>query len=80
MPGMASLRSAIFIYALLQPIKTLRNIGKIIASKDMIFDKCDLLPFFMQAPLGAYWIIKGIVHGGPTKASTVDIEFNMENI
>ena len=77
---LASLFLAIAIYIPLQPLKTLRHIKEIFAAKELVFDKKDLLPFFMQIPITTYWLIKGIFYGGPTAASTIDIEFNGDNI
>jgi len=76
----ASLLLAILIYMPLQPLKTIGHIKEIIMAQEMVFDKKDLMPFFMQIPISAYWLIKGIFHGGPTRASTMDIEFNGENL
>ncbi|MDR0762363.1 MAG: ATP-grasp domain-containing protein [Campylobacteraceae bacterium] len=77
---LSSLLLAILIYLPLQPLKTIKNLREIIGAKDAVFDKKDLLPFFMQVPISIYWLIKGIFYGGPTTASTIDIEFNGENI
>ncbi|MDR2635865.1 MAG: ATP-grasp domain-containing protein [Campylobacteraceae bacterium] len=77
---LTSLLLPILIYMPLQPLKTLKNLKEIFSAKETVFDIRDLLPFFMQIPMAVYWLIKGIFHGGPTAASTVDIEFNGDDI
>lgn len=76
---LASLLLAVLIYMPLQLLRTLRCAREICFAKDIVFDRKDLMPFFMQIPISLYWLIKGIFYRGPTAASTIDIEFNMEN-
>ena len=71
-----SLALAVFIYFPLQPFKTFYYLKELCQAKEMIWDRADIKPFFMQTAVSAYWLWKGLFHGGPTRASTLDIEFN----
>ena len=63
-------------YAISQPIKTIRVRKILLTSNDFISIKQDSLAWFAQIPIVIWWFLKGLFFGGPTSASTVDIEFN----
>ncbi len=63
-------------YAISQPIKTIRARKILFAATDFISVKQDFLAWFAQIPIVIWWFLKGLFFGGPTAASTADIEFN----
>ncbi|MBO4707991.1 MAG: ATP-grasp domain-containing protein [Elusimicrobiaceae bacterium] len=63
-------------YAISQPIKTIRARKILFTATDFISIKQDSLAWFAQIPIVIWWFLKGLFFGGPTAASTADIEFN----
>lgn len=73
-------RLAVWCYALMQPIKTIRARNICGIAVDFISFKQDPLAWLLQIPIVAWWLMKGLFYGGPTVAGTADIEFNGESI
>lgn len=73
-------RLAVWCYAVLQPLKTIqaRSIGRL--AVDFASFRQDPFACFAQIPIVIWWLLKGIFSGGPTAASTADIEFNGEAV
>lgn len=73
-------RLAVWCYAVMQPLKTIRT--RKVSSKaiDFVSFKQDPFAWLAQIPIVIWWLLKGILYGGPTAAGTVDIEFNGESV
>jgi len=72
-------RLAVWCYAILQPLKTIKARALSSRAADFISFKKDTLAWLAQLPVVFCWLLKGIRYGGPTAASTADIEFNGED-
>lgn len=72
-----SIFAAILMYFLTQPIKTLKNLQKIIHSKDIICKRSDLKVFFAQIILAiSVTLVAWFNFMSMTEFSTKDIEYN----
>ena len=70
---------AVWCYGVLQPLKTLQAHRFCVGAVDFVSFKQDPLAWLAQIPIVIWWLFKGLWYGGPTAASTVDIEFNGAN-
>ena len=73
-------RLAVWCYAVMQPLKTLRARRVSSSAVDFVSFKQDPFAWLAQIPIVMWWLVKGIFYGGPTAAGTVDIEFNGEPV
>lgn len=73
-------RLAVWCYAVMQPLKTLRARRVSSSAVDFVSFKQDPFAWLAQIPIVMWWLLKGIFYGGPTAAGTVDIEFNGEPV
>lgn len=78
-PSVLVSRLAVWCYGILQPIKTVQARKLFVGAVDFVSFKQDPLAWLAQIPIVIWWLLKGLWYGGPTAASTVDIEFNGTN-